>query len=74
MSDKKKRKRVLHIVQDTINGQKLTPMLARARERHILGWCTYYFAEFTGDSTSDFRFGEIHSVSAIQLGMQDTVV
>ena len=45
-----------------------------ACENGAPGCCTYYYAEFTVDSKSDFRFVEIHSVSELQLGMQDTVV
>ena len=51
----------------------LTTTPDRVRERrsrllHIL------LRRFTVDSKSDFRLVEIHSVSELQLGMQDTVV
>ena len=43
-------------------------------ENSAPGCCTYYYTVFTVDSKSDFRSVKIHSVSELQLGMQDMVV
>ena len=45
-----------------------------AHENDVLTRSTYYYAEFTEESKSGFRFAQFHSASELRLGKHDMVV